>query len=72
MDVIKRISDSVDIFLIGNNSIIDVNSAIQMLNAGAEAFSIARAAINKPEVVGKIGKAILEKHDDFLFSKDLR
>jgi TIM-barrel protein len=72
LDVIKRISDSVDIFLIGNNSIIDVNSAIQMLNAGADAFSIARAAINKPEMVGEIGKAILKKCDDFSFSKPQR
>jgi TIM-barrel protein len=69
LDVIKRISESNDIFLIGNNSIVDVNSAIQMLNAGAEAFSIARAAINKPEIVGQIGKAVLKKSDGFSFSK---
>jgi TIM-barrel protein len=72
LDVIRRISDSVDTFLIGNNSVIDVDSALKMLNAGADAFSIARAAINKPEMVGKIGRAILKKHEGFSFSKALR
>ncbi|MFX1519568.1 MAG: MJ0144 family RNA dihydrouridine synthase-like protein [Promethearchaeota archaeon] len=60
LDVIKKISDSVDVFLIGNNSVKDINSAIQMLNAGADAFSIARAAINKPEIVGYLGSRVLE------------
>lgn len=60
LDVIKRISNSVDTFLIGNNSVKDVNSAIQILNAGADAFSIARAAINNPAIVGQIGTATIK------------
>ncbi len=60
VDVIKRISNSVDTFLIGNNSIKDVHSAIQMLKAGANAFSIARAAMNNPEIVGQIGSAVMK------------
>jgi TIM-barrel protein len=65
LDVIKKISDSVDTFLIGNNSVKDVNSAIQMLNAGADAFSIARAAMKTPEVVGQIGNAVMKKFEVF-------
>jgi len=63
LDVIKRISSSVDTFLIGNNSVRDINSAIQMLNAGADAFSIARAAIKNPETVGQIGKATMKPYN---------
>lgn len=61
LDLIGRISKSVDIFLIGNNSVRDVDSAIKMLNAGADAVSIARAAINDPSIVGKIALGVEEK-----------
>jgi TIM-barrel protein len=43
---ISSISDQTDIFLIGNNSIKDVNSAKKMLKAGADGISLARAVIN--------------------------
>lgn len=65
LDVIKKISDSVDTFLIGNNSVKNINSAIQMLNAGADAFSIARTAMKNPEVVGQIGNAVMKKFEVF-------
>jgi TIM-barrel protein len=44
--VIESIKKNVDIFIIGNNSIKDLKSARKMLSAGANGFSIARAAIN--------------------------
>ena len=45
-DLIKSIKENTNIFLIGNNSIRDLNSAIKMINAGADGISIARAAMN--------------------------
>jgi TIM-barrel protein len=44
--VIESIKKNVDVFIIGNNSIKDLISARNMLSAGANGFSIARAAIN--------------------------
>ncbi len=44
-NVIRSIKENTSIFLIGNNSINDVESARKMLNAGADGISIARAAI---------------------------
>jgi TIM-barrel protein len=44
--VIKSIKSSVDLFIIGNNSIRDVESARQMFSSGADGISVARAAIN--------------------------
>ncbi len=46
LDVIKKIKENTEIFLIGNNSICDVKSARDMLSAGANGISLARAAIN--------------------------
>ncbi|MDD3984380.1 MAG: tRNA-dihydrouridine synthase [Methanobacterium sp.] len=45
-DIIKSIKKNVDIFIIGNNSVKDLISAQNMLSAGANGISIARAAIN--------------------------
>ncbi|HTX61794.1 MAG TPA: MJ0144 family RNA dihydrouridine synthase-like protein [Methanobacterium sp.] len=45
-EVITSIKDSTNIFLIGNNSIKDVNSARKMLNAGADGISMARVVLN--------------------------
>jgi TIM-barrel protein len=44
--IIESVKKSVDIFIIGNNSIRDLKSARNMLNSGADGISIARAAIN--------------------------
>ena len=44
-DLIKSIKENTDIFLIGNNSIRDLDSALKMINAGADGISIARAAM---------------------------
>lgn len=45
-DLIKSIKKNTEIFLIGNNSIRDLESARKMVSAGADGISIARAAIN--------------------------
>ena len=45
LDLIKTISDNTNIYLIGNNSINNLNKAREMLDAGANGFSIARSAI---------------------------
>ena len=44
-DLIRKIADNTDIFIIGNNSINCISQAEKMLNAGANGISIARAAI---------------------------
>ena len=44
--VIKSIKSSVDLFIIGNNSIRDLESARRMISSGADGISIARAVIN--------------------------
>ena len=44
-ELIKSIKINTDIFLIGNNSIRDLDSALKMINAGADGISIARAAM---------------------------
>lgn len=43
--IIKEIKANTNIFLVGNNSIRDLESARKMLDAGADGISIARAAI---------------------------
>lgn len=50
LDIVSKISQEVETFIIGNNSIFDVESARKMLNAGANGISIARAAMG-----GQIG-----------------
>ncbi|MEM1657865.1 MAG: tRNA-dihydrouridine synthase [Candidatus Jordarchaeales archaeon] len=60
LDLIRKISKSVNVFLIGNNSIRDVESAIEMIKAGADAVSIARAAMKDPTIVGRIALGIEE------------
>lgn len=45
LEVIKSIKENTNIFLIGNNSINDLKSAREMISAGADGISIARAAL---------------------------
>lgn len=45
-DIIKSIKENTEIFLIGNNSLRDLESARKMISAGADGISIARAAMN--------------------------
>jgi TIM-barrel protein len=45
LNIIHEISQNIETFLIGNNSIVDIESAKKMLAAGADGISIARAAM---------------------------
>jgi len=45
LDIVKEISDNTDISIIGNNSIVDLKSAKDMINAGASGISMARTLI---------------------------
>lgn len=45
-ELVRSIRDATDIFIIGNNSIVDLESARKMLAAGADGISIARAAMS--------------------------
>ena len=45
-DLIQKISNETNIFIIGNNYINSISQAEKMLNAGANGISIARAAIS--------------------------
>ncbi len=45
-DIIKKIANETNIFIIGNNSITDIESGQKMINSGASGISIGRAAIN--------------------------
>lgn len=46
LNIIRKISNETDLFIIGNNSITDVKSGKEMINAGASGISVARAAIS--------------------------
>lgn len=54
-DLIKKISEETNIYIIGNNSITSLENAKKMLEYGADGFSIARAAIQ-----GKLGFKLTE------------
>jgi len=45
-ELVRSIRNATDIFIIGNNSIVDLESARNMLAAGADGISIARAAMS--------------------------
>lgn len=45
LKIIEKISKETELFIIGNNSIIDVESGKKMIEAGASGISIGRAAI---------------------------
>ena len=45
-DIIKKIANETNIFIIGNNSITDIESGQKMINSGASGISVGRAAIN--------------------------
>lgn len=44
-EIIKKIRESTNIYLIGNNSITNISSAQKMIDSGADGISIARAAM---------------------------
>ena len=52
--VIKRVRNSTNLFIIGNNSIVDFESAKEMFSHGADMVSVARAARANPEIINQL------------------
>lgn len=49
--VIKRIRNSTDLFIIGNNSIVDLESVKEMFSRGADMVSLARGVLEDPGLI---------------------
>ena len=49
--VIKRIRNSTDLFIIGNNSIVDLESVKEMFSRGADMVSVARGVLEDPGLI---------------------
>ncbi|MFZ3060649.1 MAG: methanogenesis marker 9 domain-containing protein [Candidatus Methanoperedens sp.] len=52
--VIKRVRNSTDLFIIGNNSVVDFESAKEMFSHGADMVSLARAVRANPGIISKL------------------
>jgi len=52
--VIRRIRNSTNLFIIGNNSIVDFESAKEMFSHGADMISVARAARSNPGIIDQL------------------
>jgi TIM-barrel protein len=52
--VIKRIRNSTDLFIIGNNSIVDLESAKEMFSRGADMVSVARGVLEHPGLISHL------------------
>jgi TIM-barrel protein len=56
LNAVKKLRDSTGIFIIGNNSITNYESAMAMCSAGSDMVSVARAAMNDPKFIkGLVG-----------------
>ncbi|HTY92024.1 MAG TPA: methanogenesis marker 9 domain-containing protein [Methanocella sp.] len=51
LNVIKKLRDSTSLFIIGNNSITNYETAQAMYSAGADMISVARAAMANPKLI---------------------
>ena len=52
--VIKRVRNSTGLFIIGNNSVVDFESAKEMFSHGAEMVSAARAVRTNPHIINQL------------------
>ncbi len=52
--VIKRVRNSTGLFIIGNNSVVDFESAKEMFSHGADMVSVARAALSEPGIIDNL------------------
>lgn len=52
--VIKRVRNSTGLFIIGNNSVVDFESAKDMFSHGADMVSVARAALSEPGIIDNL------------------
>ncbi len=51
VDVIRRVRNSTDLFIIGNNSVVDFESAKEMFSHGADMVSVARGVLEDPRLI---------------------
>jgi putative methanogenesis marker domain 9 len=52
--VIRRVRNSTNLFIIGNNSVVDFESAKEMFSHGADMVSVARAALSNPGIINQL------------------
>lgn len=52
--VIKRVRNLTNLFIIGNNSVVDFESAREMFSHGSDMVSAARAALSNPEIINQL------------------
>ncbi len=52
--VIKRVRNSTNLFIIGNNSVVDFESAKEFFSHGADMVSVARAVLKSPEIINQL------------------
>jgi TIM-barrel protein len=63
LNAIKKIRDSTGLFIIGNNSIVNYETAQAMLSAGSDMISVARAAANNPKFIGGLVSYVEEQQE---------
>ncbi|WP_174590944.1 methanogenesis marker 9 domain-containing protein [Methanocella conradii] len=61
LNAIKKIRDSTSLFIIGNNSIVNYESAQAMLSAGSDMISVARAAMSNPKFISGLVSYVEEQ-----------
>ncbi len=61
LNAIKKIRDSTSLFIIGNNSIVNYETAQAMLSAGSDMISVARAAASNPKFIGGLVSYVEEQ-----------
>lgn len=54
LGVIKRVRNATDLFIIGNNSVVDFESAKEMFSRGADMVSVARGVLANPLVINEL------------------
>ncbi len=52
--VIRKIRNSTNLFIIGNNSVVDSESAKEMFSHGADMVSVARAVLTNPGIIDQL------------------
>ncbi|MCZ7393130.1 MAG: methanogenesis marker 9 domain-containing protein [Candidatus Methanoperedens sp.] len=52
--VIRRVRNSTGLFIIGNNLVVDFESAKEMFSHGADMVSVARAALATPDIINRL------------------
>ena len=58
LEVIKKIRDATRLLLIGNNSVIDFDTAKEMFTRGADIVSVGRGVIENPSIISYLVKEV--------------